>query len=234
MTYSRNNPSPRFRELLEQYRAMHRDGDVRGGTPAVETFDGKSLPRQASRIKKLILRTGAKALLDYGSGKGRQYIPADILDNGVRLASSMQEYWGVESIRCYDPGHPPFSALPEGSFDGVLCTDVLEHCPEQDLPWIVGELFGYTRLFVFANVACYPARKTLPNGENAHCTIRPVEFWKELFESCAAGSASALWEVWADTPDGEGRREQRLGNFEPQAEAPPPPPTNRIPLWRMV
>ena len=70
MPYSRADPSPRFRELLEQYRAMHRDGDVRRGTPAEQTFDGKSLPRQAARIRKLIARTGAKAVLDAGPKAG--------------------------------------------------------------------------------------------------------------------------------------------------------------------
>jgi hypothetical protein len=231
MTYNRNNPSPRFRELLEQYRAMHRDGDVRRGTPAEQTFDGKSLPRQAQRIKKLIQRTGAKALLDYGSGKGKQYLPAGIMENGVVRWNSMQEYWGVASIRCYDPGYPPQSALPEGRFDGVVCTDVLEHCPEDDMPWIVGELFGYARLFVFANVACYPAMKTLPNGENAHCTIRPVEYWRELFEkAAAAGASGVLWDVWADKPDGAATREEHIGNFEAQ----PPAAPGRTPLWRMA
>jgi hypothetical protein len=205
---------------------------VRRGTPAEQTFDGKSLPRQAPRIKKLIQRTGAKALLDYGSGKGKQYLPAGIMENGVVRWNSMQEYWGVESIRCYDPGYPQHSTLPEGRFDGVVCTDVLEHCPEDDMPWIVGELFGYARLFVFANVACYPAMKTLPNGENAHCTIRPVEYWRQLFEeAAAAGASGVLWDVWADKPDGAATREEHIGNFEPQ---PPTPAPNRTPLWRMV
>jgi hypothetical protein len=239
MTYSRANPSPRFAELLEQYRAMHRDGDARRGTPAEQTFDGKSLPRQASRIKKLIGHSGARTILDYGSGKGRQYLPAGIMENGVVRWNSMQEYWGVESIRCYDPGHAPFSALPEGQFDGVVCTDVLEHCPEEDLPWIVGELFGYARLFVFANVACYPASKTLPNGENAHCTIRPVEFWQALFQNAAAAAsekaaAGASWEVWADTPADAARKEVRIGSFEWAPAAPPPAAPGRVPIWRMV
>lgn len=232
MTYSRDNPSPRFQELLDQYRAMHRDGDVRHGTPAQQTFDGKSLPRQAPRIRQLIQRTGAKTLLDYGSGKGKQYLPAGIMENGVVRWNSMQEYWGVDSIRCYDPGYPPFSALPEGRFDGVVCTDVLEHCPEEDLPWIVAELFGYARLFVFANVACYPAAKILPNGENAHCTVRAVEFWRALFDRAAAGAGGVLWDVWADTPLDQARQEVRIGSFGPAPEAAPQP--GRIPLWRMV
>jgi len=157
--------------------------------------------------------------------------------------NSMQEYWGVESIRCYDPGHPPFSVLPEGGFDAVICTDVLEHCPEEDLPWIVGELFGYARRFVFANVACYPAAKTLPNGENAHCTIRPVAFWRALFDRAALDAASdqaaaersgLLWEVWADTFVNSAHQEARVANFEHAIEAPPPSTPGRAPVWRMV
>jgi hypothetical protein len=230
--YSRGDPSPRFRQLLEQYRSMHRDGDPRKGIPAGQMFDGKSLPRQAHRIQRLIARTNAKTILDYGSGKGTQYRPATILENGVPRWNSMQEYWGVESIRCYDPGYQPFSALPEGAFDGVVCTDVLEHCPEEDLRWIVGELFGFARGFVFANVACYPAQKTLPNGENAHCTVRPVSFWRAIFESAASGSSGVLWEVWADTPRETGHEEARVGNFE--AVEPSPVAASRTPLWRMV
>jgi hypothetical protein len=230
MTYSRSRPSPRFLELLDQYRAMHRDGDARHGMAAEHTFDGRSLPRQAYRIRRLIAATGARTLLDYGSGKGKQYLPNGIMENGVVRWNSMQEYWGVESIRCYDPGYPPFSTLPEGRFDGVVCTDVLEHCPEDDMAWIVGGLFGFARRFVFANVACYPAIKTLPNGENAHCTIRPIEYWRELFEkAAAAGERGVLWDVWADLPSGNTTREERFGNFETRPAAAP----GRTPLWRM-
>lgn len=228
--FSRANPSPRFHELLEQYRTMHHAGDPRRGIAPTEMFNGKSLPRQAQRIRKLIARTGARTLLDYGSGKGTQYA-RPVLENGVERWKSMQQYWGVESIRCYDPGHPPFIELPQGRFDGVICTDVLEHCPEPDLEWIVGELFGFAGRFVFANVACYPAMKTLPNGENAHCTVRPVEFWRELFERAAAGTTGMLWEVWADTPRAGDLGEVRIGNFQSEAQAPLPP---RVPLWRMV
>jgi hypothetical protein len=233
LQYSRDNPRLRFQQLVEHYRSMHRDGDPRRGVPAERMFDGKSLPRQANRINKLIARTNAKTILDYGSGKGTQYLPGKILENGVPRWNSMQEYWGVESIRCYDPGYQPFSVLPEGAFDGVICTDVLEHCPEEDLPWIVGELFGFARRFVFANVACYPAAKTLPNGENAHCTVRPVDFWRALFENAAAASTGVLWEVWAETRRDVARQELRVGNFEVIAE-PAPAAASRIPLWRLV
>ena len=71
-----------------------------------------------------------------------------------------------------------------------------EHCPEQDLPWIVDELFTYAKKFVFASVAGYPAGKLLPNGENAHCTQLDAAWWKNLFDTAAARHPQVSWEVW--------------------------------------
>jgi hypothetical protein len=123
----------------------------------------------------------------------------------------VQEYWGVERIVCFDPAYEPFSRPPQGRFDGVICTDVLEHCPEPDLAWIIAELFGFARQFVFASIACHPALKRLPNGENAHCTVRPPQFWAELFTSAANGCPGVLWEARAYTKSSEGG-DVRLGN----------------------
>jgi hypothetical protein len=229
---SRRNPSERYRRLVELYREMHVRGEALKRLPPERTFPGASLLPQAHHIRRLIAHTGSRTILDYGSGKGMQYRPMSL--RGESSWDSVQAYWGVERIQCYDPAYEPFSRLPEERFDGVVCTDVLEHCPEEDLPWIVGELFGYARLFVFANVACYPAAKTLPNGENAHCTIRPVSFWRELFDKAAAGRIGLIWEVWADTFVNSAHREERVANFEHAIEAPPPSTPGRVPIWRMV
>ncbi len=102
-----------------------------------------------------------------------------------KVYKNIQSYWGVEQVYCYDPAYPPLSHRPGWRFDGVICTDVLEHCPEEDIPWILGEIFAYARRFVFANIASYPAEKVLPNGENAHCTVRPVEWWLDRVREVA-------------------------------------------------
>lgn len=211
MAYSRDNPSPRYRTLLEQYRALHADGDPAKGIPAGAMFDGRSLPRQASRIKALVAKTGARALLDYGCGKGAVY-RAPRFAEGPQMWNGIREYWGVERVHCYDPGYAPYSELPGGTFEGVICTDVLEHCPEEDLSWIVGELFGYAGRFVFANVACYPAGKTLPNGENAHCTIKPAAWWQAILGQASAGRPGLMWEVWLDSREDGRRFEEKIGN----------------------
>ena len=223
MNFSRNNPSPRYVALQAHYSTMHEKGEGFLGIPAEETFPGASLAPQAARIKRLIDLTEAVTILDYGSGKGKQYAPRLIKDGKGGEWPSIIEYWDIDEVVCYDPCYPPFSKLPTGKFDGVISTDVLEHCPEEDVPWIIGEIFSYARRFVFANVACYPARKRLPNGENAHCTIMPVEWWSGIIESVARKHQGIVWEVWIQskvkTPQGDEFIEQKIGSdvFDPSA-----------------
>lgn len=178
--YNRQNPSPRYIELGEMYRHMHQHGQLDKNVPAEQTFDGRSLFAEVARIKQFMDTYKAKTVLDYGAGKGNQYKVALNNEAGERLFDSVQSFWGVDKIHCYDPGYAPFSKLPTEKFDAVISTDVLEHCPEEDIPWIMDEMFSYATKFAFANVACYPAAKHLPNGENAHCTIKRAEWWDAI------------------------------------------------------
>jgi hypothetical protein len=78
-----------------------------------------------------------------------------------------------------------------------------------------GRDFGFARRFVFANVACYPVNKRLPNGENAHCTIKPVAWWREVVCATAArhpGIEREFWIQWReDSPQGARLREGQVG-----------------------
>ena len=194
--FSRQSPSPRYQELLRQNRQLHLEGNPAQKVSAEDSFPGKSLFRQLPRIRNLVRATKASSLLDYGCGKGLQYQANRIFIDGNAVEESVQDYLDVDYVYRYDGAYPPFTQLPEGRFDGVICTDVLEHCPEQDLPWIVEELFGYARKFVFASVAGYPAGKILPNGENAHCTQLESSWWKSLFSAAAQRHPTIDWEVW--------------------------------------
>jgi hypothetical protein len=212
MNYSRHSPSARYLELVKMYQEMHEVGERFRGYSAENTFDGRSLKPQARRIKRLIESTGALRILDYGSGKGRQYDTAPFTSETGQAWDTVMDYWGVDEVLCFDPGYAPFSKLPEGRFDGVICTDVLEHCPEEDLGWIVGEIFGYAERFVFATIACYPAKKRLPNGENAHCTIRPAQWWQEKLASVAAAYPAVQWEAWVQSKESGPMVDTRIGS----------------------
>src|SRR3712207_1870282 len=110
--YTKDNPSERYVELGRIYRQVHESGLRERKHAAEQVFSGKSLYDHIPRVRALARRTGARTILDYGSGKGILYGQSNLaLPDGTRVAS-IKDYWGVASIRCYDPGVPAFSAPP--------------------------------------------------------------------------------------------------------------------------
>ena len=154
--------------LVDQYRLMHDAGH----------FPGHSVNKHADSIKKLIGKTNSRTILDYGCGKGRQYAELNL-----------HKYWNVEPS-LYDPA--TFPEKPKGRFDGVICTDVLEHIPEEELEDTLREIFSYARKFVFLSICIRPAKKTLPDGRNCHLTIKPELWWRTLIEGL---EPSVIYEV---------------------------------------
>ena len=184
-SFSRQRPSPRYQALLQAYEDLHANGSAEQGIPASAMFPGQSLTEHVGELIGMVREFGVRTMLDYGCGKAMLYRPVnDIRTRDGRAFSSVQELLGVE-VALYDPAYLPYRQRPEGQYDLVVCTDVLEHCAEEDLQWIVDDLFGYATKAVFANIACYPAKKTLPSGENAHCTVREVGWWEALILTCA-------------------------------------------------
>jgi hypothetical protein len=190
-SYCRERPSPQYKALLCLYQDMHRAGyrriSAQGETAvaASDAYAGEQLLHYLGHIRALARQHDARRILDYGAGKGTQYRDDLVirLDDGKTEFRGIKAFWGVDSIDCYEPGLS--DGPPEGSFHGVVCTDVLEHCFAADLPWIVEELFRLADRFVFANIACYPAAALLPNGENAHTTLRPPTWWQGFFDATA-------------------------------------------------
>jgi len=83
----------------------------------------------------------------------------------------------------YDPYRPEYAERPPFNFDLVICTDVMEHIPEEDVQDVLDDIFDHADKGVFLTIAQFPAKKTLPNGENAHCTLESSEWWNERIEN---------------------------------------------------
>lgn len=161
-----------YEEAIAQCVAMHEAGH----------FDGRSIVPQVGRILSLARRYECKTALDFGCGKAEYYDKAD--KDGVTLAQALADT-GIEEITRYDPAVPRFAKPPEGTFDIVWCTDVLEHIPESDVGAVVDRLFALAGKVLLVSVSCSPAVKALPNGENAHVTLKTPEFWGEMFDAAA-------------------------------------------------
>lgn len=142
--------------IASEYRRMHNEGRFAGG----------SLERHIPEIKKLIEEYKVKTLLDYGCGKA--------VHHKNKLA---------DSVTLYDPYYGPYSTQPVGTFDMVICTDVLEHIPEDEVGKVMADLINYTNKVLFLAISTYPAHKKFKNGENVHVTIRPKEWWEKMLSN---------------------------------------------------
>lgn len=157
-------------DYAAEYGRMHEKGKY---------FPGFSISPYVPTITRLVEKFQPERLLDYGCGRGLQY-----------LKRRVHEDWGGPLPHCYDIGVRGLDEKPEGMFDGVLCTDVLEHITKADLPGVIAELVRYTRPagFLFLVISCRPSRKKLPSGGDVHVTVEPPSWWKEFLTKQIGGS----------------------------------------------
>ncbi len=126
-------------------------------------------------IGALIQKHDARTILDYGCGAGYQY-----------TQRGLHERWGVPMPTLYDPASEVHGAKPVGTFDGVICVDVLEHIAEHFVERVIDELVGYADGFLYVSVCCREASKFLPDGRNVHLTVKGFDWWRTQFTRRAA------------------------------------------------
>ena len=170
---------------------MHEEGETAVGRAPENTFSGISLRTHIKPIARLVRETGVKTILDYGAGKASLYeaYPGESLESRYRSHPD----WPDVKVICYDPGYEPFAMPYSDRCDGVISTDVVEHIPAGDIPWVLDEIFQASKSFVYVVAACFPARKFLPNGQNAHCTVEPPAWWESQMESAAQRNPGIHW-----------------------------------------
>lgn len=144
---------------IDQYRAVHR-------------FDAK-YGRSSERFLGLLLKC-----VESGRRIDRQWKVEEVLDFGCgksNLVVNFASEIGARSYK-YDPAIPEYSSLQTNRADLVINTDVLEHLDDHEADLLLSDISNISRK-VFFNIATKPAGKQLPNGENAHATVRSSEWW---------------------------------------------------------
>ena len=150
---------------IEEYKKYHAELNT--------NYPGNNLKPQLHHIKDLVKDTKAESLLDFGCGKGLQY-----------TKYNHHEDLGIMPA-LYDPAVPEYDTLPDGPFDGIISTDVMEHIPKEQIPETFDKIFSRANKFVFLGIATAPANAILPNGDNAHCTVEPISWWETMVERYA-------------------------------------------------
>lgn len=124
-----------------------------------KTYSGKLFRPHANFVKKLIDRLECKSVLDYGCGKGSQYLwVSHGGEASVPANMTIEQYWGID-VKKFDPAWPPFAKEPVGAFDLVLCTHTLGTIPVIDLDEIVSRLVHYANKALFVAEKIGPAQK---------------------------------------------------------------------------
>lgn len=121
-------------------------------------------------VKDFIEQYKPTSLLDFGCGKGG-------------LIATIAELHPEIKVAGYDPGNPEFQQLPKRAVDVVISTDAIEHIEPAHLDEtlkIIGSLMQRCGCF---RIACYPAKKSLPDGRNAHLIVQHPDWWREKLTS---------------------------------------------------
>ena len=168
--------SSKGQELIRMYAAMARDGYDRVDQKRVEVaFADFELRPYRDYVRSLFSQHAVASVLDYGCG-GSDWHSAGF-DEATNL--SAVENFGLQSAYRYEPAR----GLDERQrVDCVLSFDVLEHIFIVDVPRVLRDIFSSATKLVILNVACYPAAAKLPNGENAHVTVRDPVWWKGMVD----------------------------------------------------
>jgi hypothetical protein len=121
-----------------------------------KAWAGYDVVKYQKKIKGLVDHYGAKTILDYGCGKGLQY--QERLPYGGSAGHELpeqqwktfDEYLGV-TVYKYDPCVAGFEQPPPAGakFDGVICTQVLNSIPDDDMTWVRETLENYATKFCF-------------------------------------------------------------------------------------
>lgn len=145
------------RELLDYYKTTH-----------ARRVYGTSSVKYVRFLKPWIALRRPATILDYGCG---QSILLESLDLGPDVA-----------LLRYDPAIAEYSRPPTAPCDLLLCIDVLEHIEERDVDAALREMHAWSKEAIIV-VDTVPAKHRLPDGRNAHVTLRPHAWWQARIES---------------------------------------------------
>ena len=167
--------SDKGNELLEMYKSMVESG---------YSNDLFNLRNYRKFVKQKFEEFNINTVLDYGSGQSNWKKK----DFDLESKKNAIDYFNLKEILKYEPAA---QESEKRAADCVLCIDVLEHIFISDLKNVIDDLYKHAKKLILIQVACYEAKAKLPNGENAHITVRNPMWWKGFVDAVSSNYYSA-------------------------------------------
>lgn len=142
-------------------------------------------------IKDYVEKEKPTSLLDFGCAHGRL----------IELLK--EDFPNISTMDGYDPGVPQFERLPNRSYDCLISNDVIEHIEPAYLDSTLEKIDSYFERSAWIIIACYPAKKFLPDGRNAHLTVQHPNWWIDKIQQVMKRSTIRESSVIVKNPDSD-------------------------------
>lgn len=179
-----------------QKLVIYRNGEY--GYPSTREMygDGLMFIRKIIPFAKHVVEKKSRAItiLDYGCGRAlHTYMRNYNVAKTFKDTTIFELFQGmIQCYYCYDPAIKRYSVKPSPGtlFDLVAIPDVLEHVPEDNVSNVVSNAASFLKQdgLLIATVSGIPAHAHFLNddgtiGDNLHCTVKPLDWWIDLFHS---------------------------------------------------
>jgi hypothetical protein len=186
--FDRARPSPTYRT---------------GGATRAARVSTASAERHADRLEALLRRSGSSTV--------RAFVDPERADGGAcevvgRLAASAQPRADVRSLDGTDLPATTDAAVALSSLDGLA---------DDDVPWVLGELFARAERAVFLVVDCRRSRWT-PPWRSPVGGVRGRTWWLDQVELASRSAPEVEWELVLEPEEGGPRTLERGGPWRSQ------------------
>lgn len=150
-------------------------------------FDGAGTKRILGYINAEKEKRDFFSVLDYGCGSADHWFSTKLQDEVTSQKQNMVQWLGskLTAFHLYDPAHPVYSRPSSDKYDIIICTDVMEHVPENELVEVLQDIkfYCYYNSTVIFSIPLNESRNCFADGENMHCTIKTKDEWEKLIKS---------------------------------------------------
>ena len=143
-------------DYIQQLKKIHANPKKKS------SFGGKL--KELGDFEKYLTGWNPTTLLDYGCGKGA-------------ILSHLKTTYPQVNMEGYDPAVLMFSTVPTKKFECVFSNDVLEHIEPEFIDNVLEHIRSLGSKYIWLRIDTKPARKTLPDGRNAHLIQETPDWW---------------------------------------------------------